>query len=377
MQDYDGLVRRTVLLLLVSTMLGLPALAHSQQPSCSWAPHAATTRDAILFGVDAVDPSSTWAVGSVRGADDWSRTLVRHWDGTEWATQPSPSVEERRNELNDVVGLPDGTAWAVGSRSRTTMKTIVQRYDGTRWRMQRSLNPSKTLNALYAVDVTPGGTVYAVGTRRNARRLHRTMILRFDGETWQTIPSPLAGSFYDVDAIADDDVWVVGSRDAGPLAIHYDGESWTKAELPVDSYSSLFAVSAAAPDDVWAVGEYTEDETRPLILHFDGTTWSTSELPEEGLRFVGLRSVSAPRSDYAVTVGQRDQWEFGVDRRVVLEWDGSTWAEAPREHSTESDRLEAVDATADGSAWAVGYHGNYRYHSTHPQTSYVMRRTCT
>ncbi|HEV2756924.1 MAG TPA: hypothetical protein VG318_14245 [Actinomycetota bacterium] len=363
-------------LVFVVVLLGA-GLSHAQEPGgCTWARDAGTTRDAILNGVDAVDPQNAWAVGYFLGGN-WSRTLVRHWDGESWETQASPSVDEQTNILNDVAFGPEGTGWAVGERSRLTAKTVVQRYNGTRWRMQRSLNPSKTLNSLDAVDVSPTGTVYAAGTKWDRKRQHRTMIQRFDGEAWSVMRSGRLGFLRGIDAVADADVWAVGvetvDRRSGAYATHFDGTGWTRAALPdvPGRYSILNGVSAAATNDVWAVGFYmVADESHPLVLHYDGTAWSVAELPEVEGGVVELNDVSALDADTAVAVGERSDDAFGVDTRIVFEWDGTEWREAALDDDIQSNWLNAVDLGPDGEAWAVGYH------STRPQTDYLLHRTC-
>lgn len=92
----------------------------------------------------------------------------------------------------------------------------------------------------------------------------------------------------------------------------------------------------------------------------DGTAWAVGGRSRTVMRTI----VQRPRRD-ALANAAEPQPEQDAQH------DGSTWAEAPRDESTEPDWLEAVDATADGTAWAVGYH------STSPQTSYVLRRTCS
>jgi hypothetical protein len=172
-------------------------------------------------------------------------------------------------------------------------------------------------------------------------------------------------------------VWSVGvqtvDRKLRAYVVHYDGTRWTPAELPdiPGGWSFLNAVSASAPNDVWAVGFYMRlDETHPLVLHYDGTAWSVAELPElEG--GVELEDVSALDADTAVAVGQRLEDAFGVDTRLVLEWDGTEWREAELDDDIQSNWLNAVDITPDGGAWAVGYH------SARPQSDYLLHRTCS
>ncbi|HEX2195827.1 MAG TPA: hypothetical protein VHJ76_02785 [Actinomycetota bacterium] len=370
-------MRRSVGVLVATLVLGGTTFAVAQaQPDCRWVSDPGTTPDATLFGVVTSDSSEdVWAVGSSTNSRGRERTLVRHWDGSQWETQPSPNARRQSNRLNDVAIAPDGSLWAVGTRSRRTLKIVVQRYDGTAWRMRRSLNPSDELNVLDGIDVAPSGVVYAAGSRWNAQRQYRMMIQRYDG-AWELVPNRMAGRLLDVDVVSDTDVWAVGTKTAGRqshmVALHYDGTSWTETPMPDlgGTFSILNGVSAAAPDDVWAAGSYilSGGESRPVIVHYDGTEWSVADLPSpaEELELLDVAAVGP----FAVAVGQNHDFDFGEDTRVVLEWDGSSWAAAEQDDELQGNDLLATDVAADGRGWAVGYH------STRPQTDYIERRTC-
>ena len=358
-------------------LFGASLSGAQQPPDCSWATNRPALSNAIYFGVTSPDDSLAWAVGYQRGSRGFERTLVRHWNGTEWTRQRSPNVEDQANRLYDVAVAADQTLWAVGERSRTVGKTIVQHYDGTRWRMQSSLNPSKTLNVLEGVDVTPEGTVYAAGSRWNRRRQYVTMVHRHNGTRWKLLPGGRLGMLHDVDALADTDVWAVGVKTADRVgrsyAAHYDGERWTDMIAPSvgDGFNVLHGVSATAPDDVWAAGSYREDgQSRPLILHYDGETWTVPDLSG----FEGdteLLDIDAADNRTVVAVGQRYDAASEQDSRVILEWDGQTWKDATQDDDRQSNHLYAVDLAADGEGWAVGYN------SSRSGSSYAERRTCS
>lgn len=369
------LVRRLVGGLVCVLLLGGATVSGAQEPApCRWVTDATTVRDAVLFGVTAPESTNVFAVGARATAEDRAVTLVRHWDGSAWETQPSPNANRQSNFLNDVAAAPDGTAWAVGERSRVNSKTVVQRYDGTTWRMQRSLNPSEKLNVLNGVDVAPSGDVYAAGARWNAKGRYRTMVHRYDGEAWKMVASRFPGILWDLDVVAENDVWAVGTKSVDgrgrTFAVHFDGTRWTEVATPSpgDGFSVLYGVSAAAPDDVWAVGEwYDRGEPLAWIIHFDGTSWSASEIPDLGT-YVTLRGVSALDADTAVAVGE-DQHD-DHDSRVLIEWDGTSWSRADQDDESVSNWPLAVDLAPDGGGWAVGYH------SDDPATEYIERRTC-
>ena len=239
-------------------------------PPCRWVTDTTTAGDAFLFAVTADDPTNVFAVGAAVPTAGKARTFVRHWDGSAWETQPSPNVNEQNHQLNGVAVAADGTAWAVGERRGKKSKTIVQRYDGTTWRTHPSLNPSEDKNMLNGVDIAPSGAVYAAGARWTAKRQYRTMIHRYEGEEGKMLRTRFPGIFWDLDVIADDDIWAVGTKAVATgggrtFAVHFDGARWTEFATPseAEGFSVLYDVSAAAPDDVWAVGEgYDRGEQR-------------------------------------------------------------------------------------------------------------------
>ena len=101
-----------------------------------------------------------------------------------------------------------------------------------------------------------------------------------------------------VSVVSENDVWVVGTRvktsGTNPVALHWDGQDWTKALLPGlgnRGYSRLAAVDAIATDDVWAVGTAPNTwQGAPLAVHFDGTSWTRA--PK--LLFKGVTESSTP-----------------------------------------------------------------------------------
>jgi hypothetical protein len=370
-----------------------PTVSGAQEAaSCEWVTDPATVQDAALHAVTADKPKRVLAVGYRVNAKGRTRTLVRHWDGSSWETQPSPNVDGRDHELNDVAVVPKGRAWAVGTRKvsaegeKLKTKTMVQKYDGTSWKMRSSLNPSTEGNMFVAVDVAPSGDVYAAGARLNAKRKFRTMIHRGDGSAWKVFGSDYPGLLWDIDVIANNDVWAVGEKGVGVQArafvLHFDGTRWTQATTPSpgEGFSTLFSVSAAAPDDVWAVGEWwggDNGHALPWIVHFDGTSWSAPKIPDltTGTTGVGLFGVSALDADTAVAVGV--DYSYPVeDSRVLIEWDGTSWTRGEQEGDSHSGWLLDVDLAPDGGGWTVGHNQMESPSTGFVSTDYMQRRTC-
>jgi hypothetical protein len=103
---------------------------------------------------------------------------------------------------------------------------------------------------LNGVASVSAANAWAAGTS-NQVNLH---MIRWDGRTWQRVPTPGGGYFDGVAAVSGDDAWAVG---AGPgnkaLIEHWNGTAWTRVATPIGA-AILHSVAAVSPGDIWAVG---------------------------------------------------------------------------------------------------------------------------
>src|SRR5690606_18098445 len=95
------------------------------------------------------------------------------------------------------------------------------------------------------------------------------------------------------DAVASDDVWAVSSalpntdKEKSYIRSHWDGKKWTHddADPPADGRTAVVRdLRAFSSDDVWVTGwESAPDKpgNRPLIEHYDGQKWTRVDLPDE------------------------------------------------------------------------------------------------
>ncbi|MBK3644521.1 hypothetical protein [Streptomyces sp. MBT33] len=115
--------------------------------------------------------------------------------------------------------------------------------------------------------------------------------------------------------------------------------------------AQLIGVAAAGPDLAWAVGEEGRNggtAGTPLALVWDGTTWTRAGLAHLGLTG-GLRSVAADPTGRAWAVGSGAH---------LLSWDGTTWQEAGFPgRGTSGTTLTGVATDADGGVWLSGRNG--------------------
>jgi hypothetical protein len=129
-------------------------------------------------------------------------------------------------------------------------------------------------------------------------------------------------SFTATAAIADNDIWAVGFSNPGtssstPVAVHFNGTSWSVVPTPTGTQPSAFeGVAAVASNDVWAVGYQQVSSTgtaQPLIEHWDGTNWVREANAAPGVRITGIAAISAS-----------DIWAVGTGG--IQNWNGTSWS---------------------------------------------------
>jgi hypothetical protein len=278
-----------------------------------------------------------------------------------WNVVPSPNVGSGTygNRLNAVAIVSPNDVWAVGFSPTPggpayVRKSLIEHWDGTDWRVVPSPNPAASddveLNGVVAVSAND---VWAVGHSGNVCCVpYQTLIEHWDGMSWSIVPSPSPGTYsgndlHAVVAISASDVWAVGEaysgqygQDGGSLILHWDGTSWSV--VPNASKATLLGASAVSANDVWAVGSE--------ILHWNGATWSIVQYPAVPSSSI-LRAVSAVSANDIWAVGFRNAF-YGSDETIAVHWDGSSWTLVP--DAGDRGALYAVDAIATNDVWAVG-----------------------
>jgi hypothetical protein len=285
--------------------------------------------------------------------------------GLYWRIVDSPNVGQTSSVLYDVAIVSATDMWAVGyyiSQS-DDYQTLIMRWDGNQWNLVPSPNVGDGDNALRGISVVSANDVWAVGEYSTPQVTTKALILHWDGSQWSVVAGPDIGdsdSLNQVDAITSNDVWAVGEYGvkggSRPLTVHWDGFVWTEVATPFEGqYNTLRGVSAVGANDIWAVGNYYESTFgfAAFILHWDGIAWSrvpTPKLPGES----NLMSVSAISADDAWAVGYLI--EDGISYHTfVLQWTGADWIWVPSPSSADNDILLDVSALSPGDVWAVGW----------------------
>ena len=122
----------------------------------------------VLTSAAVISPSDVWAAGYTRDASSLTplHTLIEHWDGTRWSVVPAPSPGTA-TALTGITASSPANVWAVGSDTPAGApgpQTLTLLWNGTSWATVPSPHPGSS-SALTAVSATPGGgPIWAVGS---------------------------------------------------------------------------------------------------------------------------------------------------------------------------------------------------------------------
>jgi hypothetical protein len=141
--------------------------------------------------------------------------------------------------------------------------------------------------------------------------------------------------------------WVSGTK-GGPAWWHYDGTAWTRRAMPLTPPAGQAPGGNFPINDAWgwssgevvAVGRYWGSPQIPIAVHYNGTSWTTRELTltsGEPLAVWG----PAPNDVYTATSGGE-----------VLHWNGTNWSTV----HTASGQLNDIWGIG-GHVYAIGATG--------------------
>lgn len=203
--------------------------------------------------------------------------------------------------------------WMVGQNG-----TII-RWNGNTW----NIIPSSASVNLYGVHFYR--TYYGIAVGDSGK------IIRWDGNKWENVSSPTSNNLYDAYLFSASDGWAVG---ASGTILEWNGASWDNSHSDA-AFGNLRSVDFVNSNTGWAVGDGGS------IVRSNGTSWSSFSSPTSN----DLYSVDMISSSFGVIVGQAGK---------ILHWNGSSWNEVT---SPVTDNLRSVYMISGNDGWAVGDSG--------------------
>jgi hypothetical protein len=290
----------------------------------------ATDRSEALFAVAPVGPHDVWVVGDVHlGITE--HLLIRHWDGSHWHSLPVRGLPDSSDSfLLDVAAVSPDDVWAVGAlqlgAQQGRYRSLILHYDGSSWQPVHHPN-GHHYTALGSIAVVDKSDVWVGGTiAKYYGGPYRTLFEHWDGTEWsislQRHPRRRTYGAEGMDAVSHDDVWAIA-----PYTFFHRGSRWRPvgAAQP-GGEEDLDMISA---NDGWAT-----DGAHNLV-HWDGTAWTDVD------------GVPDARPMALAAIGPDDVWAGGA---LLEHWDGSQWSQTPALRGT----VVGMGGLTTNDVWAVG-----------------------
>ena len=255
---------------------GNPLILHWD--GSSWGAVPYSTTGGALYGVAALSSDNVWAVGHAAS----QQTLVLRWNGTQWDRVASPNPGNYDNVLSGVTALAANDVWAVGYYHQggcCASKTLILHWNGTQWSVVPSPSPGDYASVLRAITAVAPDDIWAVGDA-DLGSAHHTLIEHWNGNAWSVVASPNAGNDNNflraVAAVSASDVWAVGESSAGSpyetSTLRWNGSAWNVVSSPSPGfYNGLSGLDVVSPNELWAAGYYYADSSRTLTLRYTNT----------------------------------------------------------------------------------------------------------
>jgi hypothetical protein len=221
--------------------------------------------------------------------------------------------------------------------------------------------------SFFDVAAISNANVWAVGQVWDSKgdTIYQPLIRHFDGSGWQTVTIPGSPKFEtdQVTASAADNVWVIGltpNSVAHSMAYRYDGSHWHN--IPVPRLTYLQGAVALGPDNVWAYGSSgsvfaPHCDVSASEFHWNGRRWQGYCLDKGNLIPEGISASGRNNLWLAGAV-----WVGKVERAVVYRWNGTGW------HNTDLPRaltdVPGVSALSPASVW-LGWFTRTSSHALH------------
>ena len=363
-------LKSIVVLCLLPLLFLTGSAVHAAVPGCGgWtvvnSPNAGNPDG--LSSVAAISANNVWAVGTSGLQSQTGKTVIEHWNGSQWSLVTSPSPGAEYNTLTGVTAISASDIWAVGwQASMGVAQTLTEHWNGSHWSVVASPNPGADGTELEGVVAVSANNVWAVGNMQNNTAtgpVEQTLIEHWNGSQWSLVTSPSPGTqtsaFVGVSATSANDVWAVGffansSNVWETLTEHWNGSQWSvvKSPNPGTQINYLASVTAISTSNVWAVG-YADSQT--LTEHWNGSQWSVVTSSGPGPVSNSLLSVSATSASNVWSVGYYEDSNF-VSHTLTEHWNGSQWSVVTSPSpGTMNTQLEGVSAFSSTSIWAVGH----------------------
>ena len=326
-----------------------------------------------LMGVDCASSTFCMSIGTSWTDAFWlEHPISQHWSNGEWQNAPIP--DRRKAELldwlRDVSCVSSAWCMAVGvswDEPAEEMGPLVASWGGKEWTLDAKTYEAFLGTRLADVSCVSSAFCLAVGSR-SVSGFSVPVALQWNGSSWSetSLPSEASSSLDSISCTSAKSCVAVGryldgSLHGGGLVTHWNGTGWTDDTSSFEGGESLVSVSCSGQDQASTrcmATSYAE------VARFDGKAWTVEEaLQPPGSRYTTVTDVTCISESACTSVGY---YRPDTDRLAPFSasWNGSEWtvesvADPSEQVTSVGSGFDAVSCTAPQQCTAVGFHFLY------------------
>jgi hypothetical protein len=351
-------------------------------------PNPATERNALPLADSCSAAGACTAVGDYVNPAGVTVTLAERLKNSSWQVQRTPAITNAADSLFRGVSCTSAKSCvAVGYyfNQSGVVIPLAESWNGTTWRAQTGPQAPKPVgqdSGFFAVSCTSATACTAVGTYDENATTALALAERWNGKSWSVESTPntvgdVASTLFGVSCSGPKACTAAGaaaniSGTSTPLAMGWNGSSWTLQTAPAPSGSTgsgFSAVACTTAGACTAAGSYLNSSGTSLNLaeRWNGTSWAIQSVPSPAgaldSELVAVSCISATActagGDYlssaAAVRGSRPD-SAGPDITLAETWNGSSWTvqATPNPAGTLVDGFLGLSCVTSGACAAVG-----------------------
>jgi hypothetical protein len=294
-----------------------------------------TQTDSSLLDVAAASPQDVWAVGYMskgtinrldESALDIDKTLIQHWDGSQWHTVPSPNGSAGNGALNALTVLSADNIWAVGTFGDAySLLTypLLEHWDGKSWQTIPLQDSSHTITGLSDITGTSSNDLWVTGTGLiKGDKLSQGVIGHWNGSQWQWLFAPANSTVMrTITQVSANDLWATGLNLRGPLLLHWNGQQWKSLALPAalaTMQAIIISPVVLSANNILVAGNNFASGSVPFIWRWNGQTWQQIALPAWSVGQQGTINDLTVYAGQTWAVGSISTGQEGSDQQLIL-----------------------------------------------------------
>ncbi len=222
-------------------------------------------------GVNAMSASAAgnaWAVGDLDLPG--GKQVALHWNGKKWSAVPL-TLSFGTDGLRAVATSGPTNAWAATDGESTSLI----HWNGSTWTAAGAVPSPDRIDAMAVSSPTLG---YAVGYRLLPHSRYGTVILRYNGTSWDA--APIAKSVPECQVISVSmhgrSAWAIGAlnNSKGSVILHSTGGAW-HVQRSTGRLNNLYAVAAGSVNRAFAVGDFYDSAfvEKTYVDYYNGHAW--------------------------------------------------------------------------------------------------------